>query len=638
MSKSEAVKSNLNLIQNIATTIIKTCLNNDIQTYLLQLQQGSYRSHEWHSVVSVVHETKRKRTILKYTKYDHYIFCTYFDMVCKIVLQQSDANTIQTKINKHAQLNFLELKENISSLSDREHSCDNVGENLTTHAEVLPLKLEPFNNSVTDDFSVIDASSYSLSDKTLLKNELDGIISESKGKQIKDSKNSPIKLNKSVNSGEQIQMVSTSQKNDPLTKQTMLETCKHLVCMHKNFVKNRPLRVKIDKFPIKGESFELPKKFWEENWTNGNQLLTNWTDDFNDVFETIVAYEECVLSFIRHVVNPVNKSANYEGERVWFSATAKSKNSFCAKFKFLVICNCIKPFHDTTVCVFQSSQIHHNEGENHRRNIKGKKRKRLAAELEANPPSIKKLKMLGKVSCKVIKAGNLNNAPDRELLCKISSENNTKFDVDKDFTIFMWKLIKKYNESWKGDIFNGYVQMYCEYPFYIILMNKAILKHALLARYRPLFLYLDATGTIIKNPPRIKSKVFNYCYVLPGGRDYSPLVIAEFISSAHAVKDISIFTHMFAQNLLKLSTRRPIVDKIETDFSLALIQSNCLSFNGFKLSVYLHQMYEEVILKKAVSPLTILHICSSHFIHTCLKKIEEYIDDNDLCSTLLQEP
>lgn len=43
-------------------------------------------------------------------------------------------------------------------------------------------------------------------------------------------------------------------------------------------------------------------------------------------------------------------------------------------------------------------------------------------------------------------------------------------------------------------------------------------------------------------------------------------------------------------------------------------------------------MWDEITGVKKVSPLTIFHICSSHFIHTCLKKIVEHIEDDDLCN------
>lgn len=224
------------------------------------------------------------------------------------------------------------------------------------------------------------------------------------------------------------------------------------------------------------------------------------------IFEQNPVYENCVLSFERHIAVPVHDAAVYEGERVWFNATAKCKNSQWTKFKFIVTCNNMKPFHNTECLVFQTSEIEHEKYENHRRHFKRKRRDLVGKDLLADPPCIKKFKMLDEVSEKTLKAGNLNNAPDRELLCKISSENNTKDDLDKDFTMCMWKMIKRYEETWNGDIFSGYAVK----PFYIILMTDVILKHVHLARYKTLFLYVDATGTIIKNPPHVTGKVFMY--------------------------------------------------------------------------------------------------------------------------------
>jgi len=40
----------------------------------------------------------------------------------------------------------------------------------------------------------------------------------------------------------------------------------------------------------------------------------------------------------------------------------------------------------------------------------------------------------------ILKAGNLNSAPSLDILNKISSENRSKYDLDKDFVTFMLKL------------------------------------------------------------------------------------------------------------------------------------------------------------------------------------------------------
>jgi len=73
-----------------------------------------------------------------------------------------------------------------------------------------------------------------------------------------------------------------------------------------------------------------------------------------------------------------------------------------------------------------------------------------------------------------------------------------------------------------------------------------------------------------------------------------------------------------------MTSYSPVIDKIETDFSLALLQSVSRSFNDVPLSEYIKAMYEDT--EKGIpapSRWTIIHICSSHCLNTVLKKIKK---------------
>ncbi|KYN26664.1 hypothetical protein ALC57_03964 [Trachymyrmex cornetzi] len=147
---------------------------------------------------------------------------------------------------------------------------------------------------------------------------------------------------------------------------------------------------------------------------------------------------------------------------------------------------------------------------------------------------------------------------------------------------------------------------------------------------RPLFLFVDATGSIIKNNfDIIDKRIFVYAAVVAGSTDYSPLDVTSFISSKHGVKDVSIFAEYLADTMRRLSTKKVVVDKIETDFSLVLMQSFCRAFNGCKLSIYLNQTFKEIHGKNTKTCLVVLHVCSSHLIKTIKKQIDSHIADED---------
>ena len=237
-------------------------------------------------------------------------------------------------------------------------------------------------------------------------------------------------------------------------------------------------------YPINGKDIILPKNFWEKNWQQKNSLKVTWPDDFNIEFAKV--YPHCVLSFKRHSCKLQKENVNYTEETVWFSAYAKCLHSSCSSFKFKVISRAMLPYYDTQVKVLLSSPYCHND-EKHRRFIKGEKRQALAAELRLENPSKKHLKLLHDVPDSVIKAGNLNGVPGKQVLRQISCEDNAKDDLDKDPRVFMRMLIEQYKEKWIGEHFSGYIQMYCEYPFYILLMAEAVLKYVIQSKLRPLF-------------------------------------------------------------------------------------------------------------------------------------------------------
>lgn len=122
--------------------------------------------------------------------------------------------------------------------------------------------------------------------------------------------------------------------------------------------------------------------------------------------------------------------------------------------------------------VYLSRYVHHAE-ERHRRHIRGKERAAITSELEKHSPIAIKLKMLNASDKeKILKAGNLNSAPSLDLLRKISSENRSKHDLDKDFMIFMLKLYDQQQIQIQGKEINGYIQEFSLIPLSIILFTQ----------------------------------------------------------------------------------------------------------------------------------------------------------------------
>lgn len=96
---------------------------------------------------------------------------------------------------------------------------------------------------------------------------------------------------------------------------------------------------------------------------------------------------------------------------------------------------------------------------------------------------------------------------------------------------------------------------------------------------------MDSTGTIIGNPPVVRERIYYYALCLPGGPDIMPLPVAEFISAAQSIIFISVFLKMFFTELKNMTSIRPLVHKIETDFGMAILQAACL----FKLDQFVYE-------------------------------------------------
>ncbi|KAJ8672282.1 hypothetical protein QAD02_003541 [Eretmocerus hayati] len=232
---------------------------------------------------------------------------------------------------------------------------------------------------------------------------------------------------------------------------------------------------------------------------------------------------------------------------------------------------------------------------------------------------------------RALKEGNINNSPDPKVMGKIASEYRTKSDLDKNVSTFMHKLTQQYREEFPGEELEGFIHFYSEYPvFYLLLMLEAVLMYALTkrslppgiksTRTKPLFLYLDATGSLLRKLFQDLKRIYVYSLVMAGEGKYPPLEVSTFASSSHTTEDVCFWLDRVARNMKLLTTRRPVVDKLGTDCSLPLLQAASRAFNGMSLTMYINLIFDAAINGLVVDHLTVLHICSSHMFCTARDK------------------
>lgn len=123
--------------------------------------------------------------------------------------------------------------------------------------------------------------------------------------------------------------------------------------------------------------------------------------------------------------------------------------------------------------------------------------------------------------------------------------------------------------------------------------------------------------------------IYYYALILPGTNDSGPLAILEHIDCRHDIFSIKRFLGLFLYKLRQMSSTK-IIHKIETDMSLALLQSCSQIFNNINLFDYIkiiYDLYENGTPIK--TPMTVLHICSSHLIKTVCLKLKKCFPNKD---------
>lgn len=365
----------------------------------------------------------------------------------------------------------------------------------------------------------------------------------------------------------------------------------------------------------KGRPITLKAEFWAKYWTGGKRLRkiprSKWTDDFNHEFAKVYPY--CVLSFEWH------KCYEDGGKKEkYFEATAVCKHEHCINYKFTCNSKICQPFTAHKVAVQCYGEFRHEKGEGHRRFISGVSRDNLADKMKGSSSYKKKLESMNSSNVPQLQMGNLNETPSLMILQKIHSDEKCKNDLSTDPTEFINKLIEEFEVTWKGQYFNNFIQQFSVKPFYLSLFTEVQLKVLLSEPIGKVFCAWDSTGKIVEKPPGVTQPIYYYTIILPGRDDKGPFPVAEFISAAQSVPPLASFLLQLDYSLRLMSSRNPVIDKLESDFSLALLQAASLALNKLSLIDYINFIFRNEDQRFSR---TVLHICSTHLLRTGQKKL-----------------
>ena len=171
----------------------------------------------------------------------------------------------------------------------------------------------------------------------------------------------------------------------------------------------------------------------------------------------------------------------------------------------------------------------------------------------------------------------------------------------------------------------GYIQHLGVRPLEIILFTDKQIQ-LFIGKYRngTCWLYVDATGSIIHPTRSEQKRLLYYTAVIKNPvTGQPPLPVCEMITESHTTASITNFFLRFKTATAQFQ-RNPRPQKVEVDFSWALIQGVLLSFNQHDIKAYLDYCFKVHVLaegKLEKNHFTIIHLCCAHF----MKQMSNYI-------------
>ena len=368
------------------------------------------------------------------------------------------------------------------------------------------------------------------------------------------------------------------------------------------------------------------------------RLRYPWTQIFSKKFKE--TNSECSLRFS---YNHICKEHGRKRHTPYFVGKAKCGMSGCLTYIFKIR---KLPGKDkrvkVRVSVFgeeEDPQIRHQRYEKKARNISGEERQLMASKIKNDNPSNVYYKELGDLSTEAFEAGNRDHVGNKSVLHKISSEMNKAErlhdDILKECIIARAIYIEDDKES---KVVTGFIQHVSAFPFCLHMYTEKQLR-ILIKKIQTgnAYLHFDATGTIIGKIPDHDKSVFYYPLILSSSVSGQPAIpIAEMLSNRHSTAEISNFFFKLKKSLHTLKPGVCSPQKVELDFSWAMIHGVILGFNQESIVAYLTRQWKN-IKKKDFSQETksIVHLCCAHIIHSFSRKLHSLTKDKGLIEIIL---
>lgn len=226
----------------------------------------------------------------------------------------------------------------------------------------------------------------------------------------------------------------------------------------------------------------------------------------------------------------------------------------------------------------------------HTRHCRQPERNRLKEKLGEFTPMLVHTKHLASADEDTLTAGNLNDVKSLRVLQKISSEKNLDNRSDRDVFMECFEVQQKQDvESPSSKIRHSSIQYIAISPFVVQSYSESQL-HILqdLQKNKSCLLYLDATGSVVAKPHPSSQSVLYYALCIPCQSTTKTVVpVAEMLTSDQTTATVLHWLTCLRRDYHKLFQKHFKPQKVETDFSWAMIHAVVQAFNTISVQEYL---------------------------------------------------
>ena len=350
--------------------------------------------------------------------------------------------------------------------------------------------------------------------------------------------------------------------------------------------------------------------------SNGRMsLVSHWTNIFAEKFHDI--NHICVLKFNYYRLKRLDSR---KVNSPFLRARAECKFDNCRDYIFYIEDE-ISMFNNRIVVKFYSEgslSLQHTDGTSaYSRHLSCSERSKMGGLLVNNSVS----KIFNKQFNDSDKTGgfcygNLSYLKSAECLRKVKSEMKSENRFSNSYMEDVAATQQYFRYLLPDSPIPGYVQYFVQDPFIIHMYTSKQIQLLKFIKNKAVVLNLDATGSLISKPPSCSNKIYYYALTMQHPEySTSPIPVAEMISSDHGTAEISHFLNKWCLSAKLVINRDLQINKVEMDYSWAMIHSTCSAFNKFTILNYLQNCWRFVNNGEDLNVTTVLHLCSAHVMH-----------------------